>query len=406
MTTINGSPSTSLPVTSSEGDPIRRYDYDRQAELFTLADAVDHLLMTEEINTNEPRAIERCVRAAKAALDNLPAYSPQGWRYYQGRSYLTVGAEVDVGEITVASGVVTATTAFARPDYMDYAVLVVSGRAYRVLGDTNPTFTVAGLPDGTYSSSSLQQKWVRLPSDFRRRGVITYNNNQYPVFNEMSQSIDSWQDTNSDGGTWNGSELFAAVTGDQRFHGELFLSMWPTIKTDESLYLTYDRYPRPLETHRVEVASASFSGTTATAGSAVFADKHTGAALVIGTASATTIEQSLSSTDLVDQKRVIAGITSDTVATIDRDPSVSGSRQCYISDIVDVLQGPMREAYLRLCEFELAKLMKSSRSMGIRESYFQKQLALAMADDSRYDNRADSIQDISGICWGTVDGTP
>ena len=402
MTTINGTTIVSVSASSSESDPIRRYSYERERELFTLADAVDHLLMTEEIGSNEARAVERCVLAAKSALASLPAYSPSGFRLYQGRSYLDVGEAVDVGEITVSSGVVSPTVAFSRPSYMNIASLVVAGRAYRVVADGGATFQVAGLGDGTYESSTLEQRFVRLPADFRRRGSITYDRSSYPVSDAMASSIDSWQDTNRG----NTGDMFAAVTGDSRFHGELFLSVWPAIRTPASLLLTYDRSPRPLETHRVSVEDLAFTGDTASASANVFAEKHAGACLVVGYSGATEISQSLSSTDLIQQKRVVAAVGDATSITLDRDPGLSGSLPCYLSDIIDVTEGPMREAYLRLCEFELAKLTKSSRSMGVRESYFRKSLDLALADDSRYDSRMDSQLSMRGFSWGMVDGSP
>lgn len=411
MTTFNGTPvstpTASTSVTAAISRPIRY----RRPRLLTMADAVDRVLRCDEINPGETRSVERAVLAVRSAVGSFASYSTQGFKYYDARARLVLEATDSIGEITVSNGTVTPTVATTWPSWIDYSALRVSNKSYPVLSHTGTTLQVDTLPNGTYTTSSLEQIFVRLPQNFRRRGSLTDNTNSYPIDDVSSGRLQSWADYR-DWARSSSQRGFAAASMDERFQGELMLAVWPPYPTRKELNMFYERYPAPCETHRFGSGTVTVVGTTATASASVFTEDHVGSALVISTSSNAEIRSSLSSLDIVVGQRVITDYTSGTVVTLDAGFSSDvlesfTTRAFYISDIVDVMPGPMMEAFLRLCEHELARQSKS-KSTSRRFAEFRAQLELSMADDVRYKDSADDGYRGYGLGYGVgeVDGTP
>jgi hypothetical protein len=375
--------------------------------LLTFADAVDHVLRVEEINPSSTRAVERAELAVQAARKSFITYSTQGFRYYDSRAHIVFGANVDLGEVTVSSNLVTPTTAPSWPSWMELAQLRIDNKTYPVLDSSASAATVSGLPDGTYATATLQQGFARLPKDFRRRGSISDGDQTYPVVDAPMGILNSWEDYYEWANSAANPITFAAIAGDRRFHGELMLAVWPTYATETVLSVYYERYPSELDYHRVGSGTISTTGLAVTATDSIFKSEHIGCAIVVSTGSDSEIQSSLASRSLIDHQRIITAYTSATAVTLDK--AITGdvsTKSFYVSDIVDVQPGAQEEAFLRLCEYEFARASKSKFS-DKKFIEFRQQMDIAMADDARYKSSVDGVAyHESGYLVGDVTGRP
>lgn len=391
-------------LVSSTGTLIRRPSVSRRGTFLTLAGVVDHLLSVEEINPSEARSVDRAIVAAQSALQSLTSYSTQGFRYYQGRSKMVMPGTVSLGTVSVNSGLVTGT--FTLPSWVDLSHIRVGARSYAVLGvdGLGGFFVDATLIDGSYAAVVMEQVFFQLPKDFRRRGRIADRANQLDIEDLSGSVLQSLSDhlnwVNSSGR----NRSFAAITVDQRFQGDLMLAVWPPYGTRTELDLFYERYPAAVDVHRTSIASLSVTGQVATAATGVFTDRHVNTALTIGTTNDIEVTKPLSSLSLVDSQRVILKVNSATEVLLDAAVSDAGvtNRAAYISDIVDVLRGPMAECYLRLAEYELLRQARH-KSAQLRQREFMEQLAIAMTDDARHrESPGDMNRNEGGHMMGAV----
>ena len=409
MTTINGTPVTS-PLSNTTTDIIPRPSRSRRATLLTFADAVDHLLRVEEINPNEPRAVERAQIAVQTAMNSFVTHSSQGFRYYNATDHIVVEASATLGTMTIASGVVTPVTA-TFPSWIDFASLRVNQKSYPVKGYTASTLTIdAGLADGTYTGTSFDHSSIRLPADYRRRGSLTDGSKFWPIVDVPGGALQSYRDYYQLATANATSRVFAATTGDQRFQGELMLAIWPPFASRTELSLFYERYPARCDTHRFGTGLMDVTGTTVTTVDSILTSDHVGSALVMSTDGAEEIRSSLSSRTLIGAQRIITAVASATSCTIDNTISASPitGRTFYISDVVDVMPGPSTDALLRLAEYEVArgsKLTKYSKSLPARWKEFRNQMDIAQVDDSRYRDSVDYLPTM-GFSIGDVTGRP
>ena len=402
--TITGSLSSAPTLSTAGSQRIPRPLKSRRIQMLTLAKAVDRVLSMEEINPGESRAVDRAIEAVMSARQSFVSYAPSGFHYYDARINLSIDGAYDLGACTVASNVVTPTNS-SFPSWTDLSHMRVNNRSYPVMGYSGSTFEVDGtLADGSYTSATLEQLFVPLPQNFRRRGSITDGVEQYPIEDMTAGVLQSYQDWYNWGRNSATQHAFAAVTGDTRFQGQLMLFMWPPYTTAQTLSMFYERYPESLDVHRYGTGELDVSGTTVTADDAIFTSDHVGSALIIGVDNDTEIRNSLSSRDLVQAQRIITSYTDANTVEVDESLAVT-NRTFYISDVVDVHPGPQSEAFLRLCEYELARQSKS-KTAPIRQAQFMEQLQLALADDNRYREIVDGNSEGWGFGIGSVDTSP
>jgi hypothetical protein len=380
----------------------------RRKKLLTMADAVDRLLRVEEINPAETRAIERAIEAVRAAARAFLSHSTSGFRYYDSRDVVTYGGTIDLGTITVASNEVTCDNGFVDwPSWVALGSIYANNGSYRVTDSDVTSLYTTGLPDGSYTSAKLDQLFIQLPSSFRRRGSLSDNANSYPIVDVSPGILQGWQDYYEWARSSADPRAFAAVSGDQRFQGELMLMTWPPYTSDKSLHLFYERDMGELDVHRYGTGTVGITTTTVTASGSVFTDDHVGCAIVICTGNDTDIQNPLSSRDLVYTQRIITAVASGTSATIDEsigDPITT--RTFFLSDVVDVQPGSQQEAFLRLCEYEFSRQSKSETATR-KYAEFKEQIEIAMAEDARYKANADfgpHAEEWYG--WGDVSAKP
>lgn len=350
--------------------------------------------------------MERAEQAILAAHKSFATYNSSGFKYYEAARTLDIDGVYDLGQITVNAGIVTPTNA-VWPSWIEIAHVRVGAGSYPVLWHDGATLRTEGLADGTYTTAELEQLFVPLPHDFRRRGAITDGSTFYSIDDMARGILQGWSDYYDWARNSASPHVFAAVTGDERFHGELMLFMWPPYRNSRDLRISYERYPTNMNVHRYGTGTVDVTLSTVTASDAIFTTDHVGSAIVIGTSNDTEIRSSLSSRDLVYAQRVITGFIDANTVTIDESVGAAiTDRTFYISDLADMMPGPMEEAFLRLCEYELLRQI-NSKMVDKKNREFMDQLQLAMADDVRYRGSMDeqgSWGDGYGI--GYVTGRP
>jgi hypothetical protein len=309
---------------------------------------------------------------------------------------------VNLGTITASNGLVTGT--FNLPTWTDLGHLRVGQHSYPVVGQDGQggVFVDATLPNGTHASAILEQVFFPLPKNFRRRGRISDRGQQLDIEDLSGSVLQSLYDHLNWINNSGRNRSFSAITVDQRYQGELMLMVWPPYGTRAELDLFYERYPEPLDVHRTAIASLGVSGNVATAGSAVFTDKHVGCAITIGLNNDIELTKPLSNPALAEAQRIILRVNSSTEAVLDANVSDSAisNRAAYVSDVVDVLKGPMSEAYLRLAEYELLRQARH-KSAQLRQVEFMQQLAIAMQDDNRSrESPGDLTRSDGHFMWG------
>ena len=386
--------------------PITRPQRTRRKRLKTLADAVDRLLRMDEINPAETRAVARAIEAVKTAIGNFSSYSASGFKYYNANARLYLGGTITIGAGSIASNILTPTVVPTWPDWVLYGHIRFNEQSYAVISQSGDTLLLDGeIENDNYTSITLEQMVVPLPGNFRRRGSIVDKNNFYPVSDVPAGILQSWQDYWEWARSSANPRIFGAVSGEERYMGELLMTIWPPYTTDVVLNMYYERYPDPCETHRFGTGLATVSGTTVTSTVAEFKADHVGSAIMFSTGATNEITKSLSSADLELGQRVITAYTNTTTVEIDETISATG-RAYYISDFVDAMPGPMTDALLRLCEYEMIRQSRGdSGRVATRRKEFEEQLLLSMADDARYKDSVDDYE-FEGYGVGNVEARP
>jgi len=382
--------------------PIPRPQRSTRRRLLTVADAVDHLLRVEELKAGQPRNVDRCVFALKAALNSFVTYSPQGFRYYDSRRVLIPGVSVDLGTVVVSSNVATPSVAPTWPSWVAYGHLHAGKQSFAILSTDATTATMDNMPDGTYTNVKLDQIFIPLPDDFRRRGSLSDGDDYIPIVDVPAGILQSWQDYYDWVRSAASPRVFAAISGDQRFQGELLLAIWPPYAEAAKLSLFYERYPGRIDYNRAGTGQATTSSTTVTAPASTFVDEHVGATINFSNGTSADWTSPLADPTTFLAQRVITAVASGTTATIDAaltDDIGGAGNTFYISDILDVMPGPMTDAFLRLAEYELTRASKSDKAP-VKFMEFRQQLEIAMTDDSRY---RDSVDD-GPFAWSTSFG--
>jgi len=356
--------------------PHTRVESARRPLMVTLQDAVNHVLRSADLSANEPEAKSAALRAVRYACDNIVVY--HRWKAYQAYTTVMINGPYTTGSVSYSSstGIVTLTGG-SWPDWARYGELRMGSQEHsvvEVISATQIKLAERSRPAKDISSSTFKliQRRAPLPMDFKSGNKVFEVDDELEVRNVGSGTLSEMQARfNETASTYDVS----AVTGDPRFYG-YFLNVSPAPQGDVYFRLLYDRYPRTPEILAVS-GNATSASQTVTAVSSVFTERHVGALLRFGSA------DPMDGDGSIVAERIITGVTSGTVATIDLPLTVGTATAFVISDAIDAPTAPMRTAILRLAEYEFNRFAGSKKAPSL-ERDFRMALDAAMVDDSRY----------------------
>lgn len=374
-----------------------RPDVDQGVALWTYEDVVEHVLDVFQIDRADgSRSMRMARRAVDTALRDLPRQAR--WAYYDRVfSFLTTASQTSSTitydhtggtyerMVTLASG--------TWPTDARYGVLKIGDAKYRVAERKSSTVITLHEYDnpGADAAAGTTYTWYRdaypLPVGTTVIKAVqdTSNNHELRISNPADDFAAKLYYYDTPDTPWVCSQR---SSGD--WLGESDLILGPPPSGAVVYNVRFEAMPRPLRTERLrsgDGVTVTTSGTTATASSATFLDKHLGSVIRFGTASEYPSGRFGFRSDDNDNyfaaERVIVGITSSTVAVLDQaiDTEVSAVKFT-ISDPIDIETGVMATALLRACEAEYGRMTMREDRLELQENA-RRALLRAMEFNSR-----------------------
>lgn len=354
----------------------------------TYCEAVERLLDQANQLQNDGSVDARPLRVAKRAVryanDNLASYHDH-WKLYRGVARVTVPAAYTSGTVVIDASTGTATlSGGVWPAWAWYGELLVGGD--RELVASRVSDTVLSLENAT---KDYEGSYSLLCSVVPINNLVRKLDSVFDAESGVALQPTTFDNISRYAASTPGTSLYPSIvtlSGDARLHGSIGLHVQPPSTSRRVLEFAYHRRPRPLRTYKVE-GTLSVSGTTATFDDSVLADKHVGSIVEVG-----------------DEQRVIASVTSATVAELDAAWTVSAGSDYVLSDPLDALPGAMTEAMVRLAEKETSRSLTQEKA-GFRGSGFTEALKLAMAEDAAMTTPVSAVPWFhwGGLTLGEVD---
>lgn len=362
--------------------------------MWTYQDAVEHLLDSFDIDITGryERVARRAVQNAYTELINRA-----NWEYFVRRLTLRTAAQQTTGTIVYdhtggsSERLVTLTGATWPADVIDYRIIIngvsypvasrVSGTAITLTEAMNPGADVASTTYTLYKASYL------LPADFRELISLWDLETRKPVgiilnATQHAQSA-AWFDRPS-------LPLWAAIRNDASFYNRFSLVFSPPPDMERTYDLLYKAAARALQTAKYATGTVTTNGTTTVSGSGTaFTDRMVGC--IIRFSSSTTVEPTGIAGGIAGDdnpaayERSITAVGSGTSLTVDGAvPTLSGVKYT-ISDPLDIDQGTMLTALLRMAEADAARQL-NRRDVETKEVAALRALRLAMETSAKAPN--------------------
>lgn len=336
----------------------------RITSLLTYADCID--LLIEFANGQGGSAhIPVVKRAIESAYDDIAM--AHEWSFLERNGRVAINARQTTGSISYthtggsSERLCTLVTGTCPSWIDDAAVRLGSNDVVCDVEDGTSgasTFTLDAMmnPGEDVAAGSdyvLYQRYVRLPSDFRRF-VVPMAEKQWRLGVELSLAelfaFDMY-DSSTD------QIRYFAVAEVPDLYDQKALFVWPQPKNTETISFAYVRWPRVLRYSGYDVSVDSAGTITATAGSSAvvgsstaFDDSMVGAILRIGTA-ATPRPTGRYGESPYGEERAIVAVTDTTHLTLDANVATTRSAVAYtITDPIDVGR-VAKNAFLRRAEF-------------------------------------------------------
>lgn len=353
----------------------------------TFQDIIDHLV--DYVGDRGSDAVGRdCKRAALEAYRDLTNAHRWSYLYTHGRvimnppfmdgtvAYTHTGGQYE-RMFTLTGGMWPAYTAgsYVRIGCVNYKI-VAQPSATIALADelVNPGANIASL-----TAYELYRDTYLLPLDYAAQDQAIYENNFGGMcFVHPREWL--YQERH---GFASGTPRIYTITGDPVYPGRLVLKVAPWPVLGLSIDFLYHRRPRPLAIPLEKWGSASIvAGSTALTGvGTFFTPSMVGSAIRVS-------DSSKLPTSVIDsypamlETRISGWVDATHVTVADPSPATVSGVSLTVSDVVDIEEGAMLNAYLRCCE----KCIAQSRTLKDKPSaqaQYQKQLNEARSADSR-----------------------
>jgi hypothetical protein len=362
--------------------------------MLTYRDAIEHVLDYLGGSSDE-LAVRDARKAVLAAYRDFP--TEKSWAYLWTQGRVDLSAPYATGTIAYdhtggASERLWTLSGGTWPSWAADGYLRVGDVIYRVderLSGTTLTTEEVLSPTGDLDAGTeytLYRDTYVLPVDFtamdealyeRMFGVMTYRHPRSWL--RANRMVDQ-----------SGDPRWFTVTGDERkYPNRLVLKVWPYPDQARSIDFMYRRAPRPLRLELAEsgTVTVAASSSSITGSGTAFSSSHEGSVLRVS-ASLSLRPTSPVGDNVADFEGVITDVASAAAITVRGVPpfattptfSAAGTKYT-LSDPIDILEGVMLTAFLRLCEREISKL-RSIKDRPSAGAAYQEALRKAKAADS------------------------
>lgn len=329
------------------------------------------------------RKIKRAIDNSYRALTNL-----HDWTYYVFRGRINTNAMYATGTITYTNSTRTVTLSGGTlPSYTNLSIIRVGPVDYQVAqGSTNIgtgtcQLSVNSNPGQDLAAGTaytLYQDLYVLPVNFRSMGTLKDANYarllQYVPPNDMIASRQIFQVPTL--------PFRYTLRSDISYMAMNAIQFYPAPNNVYQYdYMGY-RYPRPFtQPVAYTTGTISTSGTTVTGTGTTFTSNMVGCILRIS--NSTTAPTGMYGSTPYYAQRVITGYVSATSITTDVALDAEQTGVAFeISDPIDMDAAALYTAFLRLCEFEIGKILNRDDVSRLERQY-QSDLVLAMEADNR-----------------------
>ena len=360
----------------------------------TYQDAIEHL--ADVFQFDRAGRIQRNMR--RAVEEAYRELSQQGyWSYYRRRAILATAASQQTGTIAYdnSTRIVTLTGSTFPSNAQAYR-LIIGNTHYDIASRTDSTHLVlseqsnpgADVASGT--SYTLYRSEYLLPTDFRRL-LNLYDTSQRRMIEIIEDSTEQMLQVAA---LWSpGVPLYAAIrnTGETLDRLSLIFTAPPV---DARNYdIMYDARPRPFvipESYSDGTVSVSSGSTALTGTSTVFPSNCAGCVIRFSanaddlpTGPYGALVNNMNRDNPYAFQTTIASYTSATSVTLtDAAPAAFSGVKYTLSDPLDLEDGAMYTAFLRLAEWHFATVMNIPKSEW-REAAAQKAVLMAKENDKR-----------------------
>lgn len=366
----------------------------------TFWDMVEHLLdfLGADVQGAVPRVIRRSIHAAWRQFPN-----EHNWSYYYQHGRINFHGPQQDGTIAydhtggTYERMVTLTGA-TWPSWAALGVLRIGNIVYQIdrrISDTVVTLDPVLTPSQDIASGTayiLYQDTYTLPSDFvaMDRGLNEDNwYGMYYVHPTEWLAHTRWLMSTSN------SPRFYSITGSPDQPGRMALRVYPYPDRDRTLDFIYRRRPRPLllDQYTAGSASATAGSTTITGNGTSWTASMEGSVIRLADQSSN-LPTGLDGDYPYALERTIKVVTSATQLEVDEAADRNLTNVKYrISDPIDVEDGAMLEAFVRLCELH-AGVQRKHKDRPVLEVAYRNALILAKEAESRVFQRR-----VAGVPW-------
>lgn len=357
---------------------------------YTFYDVVQSLLDLSGGSADD-RALKIAKRAVQEAYRAMP--SRRNWSYFYRHGRIITDASYNTGTITFdytggSSELLLTLSGGTFPANAAYGKVLIENVVYDVnerLSGTTLTLKAPVAPTADIAAGT-SYTWFRdsyvLPTDFRSADQFAdLEQTVYP--NPVTPG--NWLDMYSALAVPSQPQIYC-ITGDPDNNGRMAIRFSPPPDAAYNFDYIYQRRPRPLKVYDYKDGTVSNTGTALTGSSTAFTQDMVGC--VIRFYDATNNPTGYEGDYPYKAQAVIASVSSTTAAVLDADPGTNFSAVKYrIGDWIDIEDGAMYTAFLRLAEAEYAAMFPREDANN-RKAMAERAVLLAKENDNRYFNQS------------------
>lgn len=351
-------------------------------------DIVDHLL-DHFGGLEDGRNLKMTKRATLSAYRQLPTL--YNWSYYYKRGRVSTVAAYSAGtiaydhtggtyerQVTLTSGTWPSWAArgIVQVDNVNYDVYERKSDTVITLSESNPGADLAASTKYTLSRDAYP-----LPFDFQSADQLRNVNKNWTWPSYVSPG--EWLEAHKTLEASNDPRIHT-VMADPDYYGTMSVFFYPPPSDAANYDFIYQRDPLPLqvESYTDGTITVPLQSSTVTGTGTAFTSSMKGSVIRFGTTS--DLPTGIEGLKPYQEQRTIVSVDSSTQVTLDAVVSNGHTDVKYrISDVVDIEDGAMYEAFICLCESRLATLMKDDDAQA-KHAMFNMNLRLAMQADNRF----------------------